>query len=1352
MRAKFFAVSLFLISLLFVTNSLLFASSQPYLPKYGINFAVGNKYHVETDFSISTPVGEFAFRRTYNSQSAESGLLGYGWTTSFEERIISLTDRIILVEAGGRDVHFTSNGTSWVNQHGKVRTITETASGFELLEPDGTILAFASDGRIISKTDRNGNQILYSYNTTSHLLESISDNFGNEISLAYNGGRLQTLTTPVGSFTYAYEDGNDNLTKVTAPDSTYRQYRYEGANDVHNLTGIIDETNIRTLTAGYDENDRVTSSSLAGGTEPITINYSSDTERIITQTTDGENIVSTYQLVLQNGVYRVSSFAGPSCSACGSSTGAAYLYNSRQQVEQVTDARDNITRFTYYSSGNRESETEAYGTQLARTTTWTYHPDSDRIATVSKDSVSNPGQQAVTILEYDAQGNLYTRNETGFNGSVPISRTTTYSHDTSGRIDFIDGPRTDVNDVTDFSYYPDTDPEPHNRYQLRTITNALGHVTTYDNYNRFGKPELIVPPYGESIILDYDVQGRLQTKTQGSIVITYDYYADGMLHHIYLPDSRSIEYTYTESNKIKTIADTQNNKITYHYDTYETHGKPVRIEIHDPDNQLQKYIEYSYEQTGDLDKTIHLGNTLNPYEDLDYDTAGNLKFRTDALGRITEYVYDELNRREEIIEPGAVTTGFDYDGNDNLKTVTDANGNATTIFYDDFGRKTSRTSPDTGLTQYEYDQADNLKAATDANGITVNYEYDALNRPKAVRYPDSSQDITYTYDESGFAGLLTTVIDSTGTTTYQYDQYRRLEIETRSQDGLEFPTSYQYNNNSEIIWITFSSGRIINYNRNVDGRIENVTTTYQEITNTLAENITYKPFGPRQNMTLGNGLTLENSYNLLYRLESTKDSAGSLYDRTYQYHATGNVWTITDAIDAAASQEFGYDDLGRLQTAQGKYGDYAWEYDNVGNRLSEALNTEITSYSYPDDSNKLAQVMGQAATDYGYDNAGNIISIGDTALSRDQGNRLASVEVNSTPVGEYGYDHRNLRTESTTGGETVYYVYDHSGNLISEVGDQGTLIRDYVYLDGRLLAHYTYNGETLPDAGEAQLLTPLASTVSIEDTETELLPVTTMSVPDVNTALLVQVYLLLLFNEDQSGASVVYYINDHLGTPQMLLDSAGQIVWQGNYSPFGGVDIVVNTMENNFRFPGQYFDAETGLHYNWHRYYDPATGRYISADPIGLEGGINLYAFANLNPVNYTDPDGLFAIGAIPAFEIVKWGGAALIAALGAKAAKETADAINDSQKTCEDDPCDEIIRKINEVMKELHRRYLHQCKNKKNQWNSHVPAFEGKKRQLAKLVAEAESKGCTVPPKAYQWLNTTCPAPGTPFDTTPGY
>ena len=105
-----------------------------------------------------------------------------------------------------------------------------------------------------------------------------------------------------------------------------------------------------------------------------------------------------------------------------------------------------------------------------------------------------------------------------------------------------------------------------------------------------------------------------------------------------------------------------------------------------------------------------------------------------------------------------------------------------------------------------------------------------------------------------------------------------------------------------------------------------------------------------------------------------------------------------------------------------------------------------------------------------------------------------------------------------------------------------------------------------------------------------------------------------------------YFINDHLGSSQQLVDKDRQVVWQGAYSPFGSLDVVVNRVSNNFRFPGQYFDSETGLHYNWHRFYDPDTGRYISADPIGLQGGINLYAYVRNDPVNWVDPWGLAKI------------------------------------------------------------------------------------------------------------------------------
>ena len=100
-------------------------------------------------------------------------------------------------------------------------------------------------------------------------------------------------------------------------------------------------------------------------------------------------------------------------------------------------------------------------------------------------------------------------------------------------------------------------------------------------------------------------------------------------------------------------------------------------------------------------------------------------------------------------------------------------------------------------------------------------------------------------------------------------------------------------------------------------------------------------------------------------------------------------------------------------------------------------------------------------------------------------------------------------------------------------------------------------------------------------------------------------------------------VSDHLGTSQLILDDQGNIVWQANTLPFGSLDVIIDLLPNHFRFPGQLFDNETGLYYNWHRYYDPDIGRYISADPIGLAGGMNLYAYVGNDPVDLVDPWGL---------------------------------------------------------------------------------------------------------------------------------
>jgi len=117
-----------------------------------------------------------------------------------------------------------------------------------------------------------------------------------------------------------------------------------------------------------------------------------------------------------------------------------------------------------------------------------------------------------------------------------------------------------------------------------------------------------------------------------------------------------------------------------------------------------------------------------------------------------------------------------------------------------------------------------------------------------------------------------------------------------------------------------------------------------------------------------------------------------------------------------------------------------------------------------------------------------------------------------------------------------------------------------------------------------------------------------------------------------TDGTICYYHTNHLETPEAMTDQSGALVWTADYKPFGEAMVdPSSTVVNDFRFPGQILDRETGYHYNWNRYYDPGTGRYLTADPIGLAGGINLYAYVEGNPVNMIDPSGLCPPGYIQA-------------------------------------------------------------------------------------------------------------------------
>ena len=146
------------------------------------------------------------------------------------------------------------------------------------------------------------------------------------------------------------------------------------------------------------------------------------------------------------------------------------------------------------------------------------------------------------------------------------------------------------------------------------------------------------------------------------------------------------------------------------------------------------------------------------------------------------------------------------------------------------------------------------------------------------------------------------------------------------------------------------------------------------------------------------------------------------------------------------------------------------------------------------------------------------------------------------------------------------------------------------------------------------------------------------TVQNIKKAQSVMAFLLILlgaaFTHVSWANQTMYFIhNDHLGTPQVVTDANQSVVWQADYQPFGEVDVTTNLIEQDARFPGQYIDKATGLHYNYFRDYDPTIGRYVQSDPIGLDGGLNTYGYVGGNPLIFIDPFGLVFPGCYPAPE-----------------------------------------------------------------------------------------------------------------------
>jgi YD repeat-containing protein len=491
-------------------------------------------------------------------------------------------------------------------------------------------------------------------------------------------------------------------------------------------------------------------------------------------------------------------------------------------------------------------------------------------------------------------------------------------------------------------------------------------VTQITVYDAHGRPLTIRDPNGSITELRYDARGRLTSQSINGSLTSFIYDKVGNLIQITLPTLGFYTYSYDAAPRLTEIQDSLGNRIIY---TLDALGNRVKEEVFNASNTLKRTHSRDYDALNRLAKELGGMNQLTQYG---YDDNGNLISLTDPLNHLTTQSFDALNRLERLTDALEEVTQYRYDDQDQLVSLTDPKGLTTTYRYDGYGNHLETQSPDTGLTTAAYNLADRPKSRTDARGVTATLSYDVLNRLTAIDYPGSSEDVRFSYDQGAYGlGRLTQRVDESGTTSYAYNLRGLLKSVTTTRAGLNHTTGYGYTH-GQLTRLTYPSGRTVDYTRDGLGRITTVTTTMNGVTTPLASNIGYSPFGPMRKLTFGNGLVLTRSFDLDYRL--TAQTTLPFQNLSYTWDGADNLTAITSLGSLGSTQNFGYDALNRLWTAEASpYGSLSYEYDPVGNRLTETTNGALASYQYPPESHRLGSITGSGSQHFLYDENGNTV-------------------------------------------------------------------------------------------------------------------------------------------------------------------------------------------------------------------------------------------------------------------------------------------------------------------------------------------------------------------------------------------
>lgn len=578
---------------------------------------------------------------------------------------------------------------------------------------------------------------------------------------------------------------------------------------------------------------------------------------------------------------------------------------------------------------------------------------------------------------------------------------------------------------------------------------------------------------------------------------------------------------------------------------------------------------------------------------LDYDAAGDIthvsrggetRFRAgyDDQHRLTRIDFPDgsfsgIRYRDTGIEATRDTRGkfiaaqrdrvgrverYDYDG-DTLVAMVDGNGNATRFDYGAGERPEALVQADGSREAYAFDPAGRLQQITRADGHVLDVVQDEAGRVTRLATPDGEV-ATFAYDENG---LLVAARNGDATLAWAYDDGGRL-IEERQGDQ---SVAYVYDDAGTLTGLTYPTGETIRYTRDADLRLSGITDWAGR-----RHAIDYAPEEAGWRLTAPEGLATSTFHNPVGLTTGVRvEAAGKpVFEQGFAWD--GDDRLVEQRDTRLGATRFGYDAEGQLLAVERSNGAAeAFAYDGAGNRVSGPAG--------PAQFDSLNRLIGQGSERFDYDGRGNCIA-----------------RSGGAQAWRYAYDgfDRLVRAEDD-GGRLVRFGYDPLGRRIWKEVSQGGVqrITRYVWAGEQLIREVEQvHGEGRDWQGGGPERTR-------------------------DYCYWPQTWKPLFLRE---GGAIHQYHCDPLGVPMRLTDAAGKVTWEAERSGFGAMAALPGGIEQPLRLPGQYHDAETGLHYNRFRYYDPALGRYLSRDPIGVAGGLNFYAYAGNDPVNRADPTGLW--------------------------------------------------------------------------------------------------------------------------------